>query len=310
MGTIRNIQHSSSGEKKIHPLKKFILAVAVVVTTVTVYVFYSPTGNRAVYGNKVSTYITTEQGRKSEVAWLVKQGFNTYAGYGMSSYIKSNPAWVQDFVLKCRRAGIADVGFIYGYESTVLTDLDKYQKNCPNDSMKFSHVVSEIEQYQSDGDRPKFYKTIRLVSDWCLANKVKRYIYQGWPNQIDVDSIVKYSDRTYLHAYGVYSNYSDVGSWIYGYSKSRMASYATSVVKIHGDTSTYQYSIMMLYSCENPDQTRTQFGYKYFLTSTVENLHQKFLTYNTIHMPSTVKKRVQISGSVLFVEDQYKKIKP
>lgn len=291
-------------------VRKITIIAALAGSAIGVYIWYSPTGNKAVYGNKVSTYITTEAGRKAEVAWLVKNGFNTYAGYGMSSYLKSNPSYVQDFVLRCRRAGILDVGFIYGSESTVLNELDKYQKSCPNDSMKFSHVVSEIEQYQSGVDRPKFYNTIRVVYQWCQKNKLKAYIYQGWLNEVDADSIVAYSDRIYLHAYGVYSNYSDAGSWVHGYTKSRALSLANSYEKKMGNKEG-KYSMSMLYSCENPDPTKTQFGYKYFLTKTVDQLQSAYLWYTSTHtVPSIVGKRIEVAGSVLFVEDQYKKIKP
>lgn len=291
---------------KRNPLSESVIAIAVsaVIAVAAVVMWFQPTGNRIVYGNKVSTYITTEAGRKAEVAWLVRQGFNGYCGYGISSYCKNNPTWVQDFVLKMRRAGLKDIGFIYGSESEVLTTLDAYQKSCPNDSMKFSFVVSEIEQYQSTGNRPAFYKTIRLVSDWALAKGVKRVVYQGWPNQADCDSIVKYTDRMFLHAYGVYSNSSDVGSWVTGYTKGRMAMVADSKLRIKGTAG--KYSVATIYSCENPDQAKTQFGYKYFLTHSVEELQNKFLTYFNLNAPASTKTQLEMAGSVLFVEDQFK----
>ena len=114
MGTIRNITPKS--ESKFSLKKKLSIAAALAAIAAATYFFYTPTGHRSVYGNKVSEYITTEAGRKAEVAWLVKKGFNAYVGYGVREYLVSNPAWVQDFVLKCRRAGIRDVGFVYGSE--------------------------------------------------------------------------------------------------------------------------------------------------------------------------------------------------
>ncbi len=297
-----------SGDK-ISSIKKYSVVAALAAIAGIAYFFYSPTNHRSIYGNKVSEYITTEAGRKAEVAWLVKHGFNSYVGYGMREYLLTNTPAVQDFVLRCRRAGIRDVGFVYGSESSVLNELDKYQKRCTNDSTKFSFVVSEIEQYQSDGNRPKFYTTLRVVSNWCLTNKVKRYVYQGWPNQADCDSIVKYSDRVYLHAYGQYDKYSDPGAWIYGYTKTRMGMFASSKRKIRG-TAGEDYNITILYSCENPDQTKTQFGYKYFLTKSVGELNGSFDSYYKFNAPASTKDDIQIGGWVLFVEDQFKKIKP
>ncbi|HRC11219.1 MAG TPA: hypothetical protein PLI67_11370 [Niabella sp.] len=307
MGTIRNITPKS--ESKFSLKKKLSIAAALAAIAAATYFFYTPTGHRSVYGNKVSEYITTEAGRKAEVAWLVKKGFNAYVGYGVREYLVSNPAWVQDFVLKCRRAGIRDVGFVYGSESSVLNELDKYQKRCTNDSTKFSFVVSEIEQYQSDGNRPKFYTTLRVVSAWGLQNKVKRYVYQGWPNQADCDSIVKYSDRVYLHAYGKYHTSTDVGAWIYGYTKGRTAMFADSKKRMRGESGE-DYNTTIIYSCENPDPTKTQFGAKYFLTKSVGELNGSFDTYYKLHAPASTKDNIQIGGWVLFVEDQFKKIQP
>jgi len=268
-------------------------------TTVKVPIYGVPSTNiSGIYGNKVSTYLLTDAGRKAEIAWLKKNGLNSYCGYGVSDYLSSNKSDVQKFVLELRRNGINDVGLIYSSSSTVTSKLDAYQKSCTNDSMKFNFVVSEIEQYNT-GERAAFYSTIKTVSDWCVKNNVNRRCYQGWPNQADCDSIVKYTDRMYLHAYGVYSNYTYPGSWAQGYTKSRVLMLSNSAVKFNK-----KYNVEIIYSSENPDQSKTQFGYKYYLTHKWDDVHTQFLTYY-VQRPNIV-----MGGYVMFVENQMKVIKP
>ena len=251
-----------------------------------------------IYGNKVSSYLLTDAGRKAEIAWLLKNGFNSYCGYGVSDYLSSNRSDVQKFVLELRRNGFKEVGFIYSSSSTVTSKLDAYQKSCTNDSMKFDFVVSEIEQYNT-GERASFYTTIKSVSDWCIKNNVKRYCYQGWPNQADCDSIVKYTDKMYLHAYGVYSNYTYPGSWAQGYTKGRVSMLSASAIRYNK-----KYKIDIIYSAENPDLAKTQFGYKYYLSHNWNTVHTSFLTYYV------ARPNIEMGGYIMFVENQMKVIKP
>lgn len=269
-------------------------------TLVKVPIYGSQSTNiSGIYGNKVSSYLLSETAQIAEIAWLKKNGFNSYCGYGVSDYLSSHKALVQSFVLKLRRAGFKEVGFIYSSASTVTSKLDAYQKSCTNDSMKFDFVVSEIEQYNT-GERTAFYNTIRTVSDWCVKNNVKRYCYQGWPNQADCDSIVKYTDKMYLHAYGVYSNYTYPGSWVQGYTKGRVAMLSASAIKYNK-----QYNIDIIYSTENPDISKTQFGYKYYLTHNWDEVHVQFKYKYYVK-----KDNINMGGYIIFVENQAKIIKP
>lgn len=259
--------------------------------------FYNGTSYMGLYQNKISSWITTPAGRQKEAEW-VKKNFNSVSIYGVDgSYLSSatNRANVRDYILRLRRLGIKEVGYVYS--SASFSYLDTYMKES-TDSSRFNVLLSEIEQYNT-GDRVGFAKNLSAARDYAVKNNMKSKCYQGWPTQADCDTIAKYCDGVELHAYGQYDKYSNVGSWCYGYCKTRLGMFDVSFSKV-GKVGEFH----LLVSTENPDQTKTQFGYKYFLTHAIGSCYTSFAAYAPKY------KNINYVGQQTFVEDQYKVINP
>ena len=270
---------------------------------------FRETGNKGLYDNGVSGFITTNEKRQARANWVARQGFNQYACYGMSEYMKTNPSWVADFITKLRANGIPDIGFIYSKSSSVTGTLDTYQRNQISETTKFSFIVSEIEQYNT-GLVTEFYNIIKITSNYALVNNLTRCIYQGWPSQADMNKIVKYSDRMFLHAYGRYDLKADVGKWAFSYQSGRFNQIHKAIDLLTGDAGTTKYSVQTIFSTENPDTTKTQFGAKYFKRNTWEEPYSLFIGGWNSAATAAMKRRITIAGSVLFVGGQAIKIKP
>ncbi len=288
------------------------VAAAALALAVSVLIWYKPTGNRGVYDNKPNTFMTDSASIRKEVDWIKKNGFNSYCSYGMSDYISSKPNLVRYLNLLLRRVGISDLGYIYS-NPDFISKLEKFQKSCANDSMKFSFIISEYEQYQKDKSRPVFYSMIRTTSTWAHKMGMKSYVYQGHPNLTDVDTIVRYADRVYQHAYREYDKYgSKVGDDIFGYVDSKLEAYGASYHK-QFPNSKNKFSYMIIYSTEgNPGPpVETKFGYKYFLTHGWGDAHKAFQNYMMLRKDiPNIKNYTQDSGYQIFVGSQAKKIKP
>lgn len=282
---------------------------AVVISSVAIiyHFFFVSVNYSGVYGNKVSTWLSTETGRQGEVSWLTKNKINSIDLYGVDgSYLNSvsNQNNVKLFALSFRRSGGQEMGFVISNISS-LTYLDKYQKTA-TDSTRFNVVVTEIEQYQSGANRIAFYDNIRGADKYCHSNNMRLFVYQGWPNQADCDSIAIHADGVYLHAYGAYDKQTNLGAWLYGYSSSRIAMFALSYKKI-GKISQNK----LLVSWETPDQTKTQFGYKWATTHAAFNdIFPIFYSYYSSHANADMSKYFPYIGVQHFVEDQMKTEKP
>jgi hypothetical protein len=281
-------------------------AVAIIVST---YKWITPTGNNGLYG-KVGSWIKTPEGRLNQAKWLMKNGFNDYAAYGMSDYLYSNPAAVADFILQYRRLGGKDVSLIYGKASTVTIDLDYYHRTIKNDSSRFSSVAMEYEQYQKDMSRPVFYTMLPLVWKYCKINKLYSWIYQGWPDQPDCDSIAKYADGVWLHSYIKMDKYSNVGDALYGYQKTRLGMFAISGSKIKK-----QLRMRLLTSNENPDslnaktgKVNEQFGWKYYTKNSVTSAINSFQNKWNLSATPLMKQWLKPDGGQLFYEPFQKRI--
>ena len=292
------------------PLKQIAVGVGIVAASIFGYNYFSkPTGNKGMYDNKPATFMTTEKAQNKNVDWVVRAGMNQYACYGMADYMDSSPTLVSNYLLKLRRKGVKDIYFIYSKSSSVIGTLDSYQKKQVNDSCKFSGTLSEIEQYNT-GKRIEFYATIKTVYQYNQKHGLTSAVYQGHFNQADIDTIIKYTDRLFNHAYLEYDKKKDLGGAIYGYQSSRFNSIVIAMDKKYPKDLTKQYNVQTIFSCENPDQSLTQFGFKYFLTHTWEDPYSEFIGYWNFHATADMKRRIQLGGSMLFVGEQAKKIKP
>ena len=295
------------------PLKKISAALAIIAAaTFGTYYFYKPTGNKGLYDNKPATFIPNDKAQNKNVAWVTYGAkFNEYACYGMGDYMDSSPTLVSNYILKLRRNGVNDIYFIYSKAASVTGTLDSYQKKQTNDSCKFSGTLSEIEQYNT-GKRIEFYNTIREVYNYNQKNNLKSAVYQGHFNQPDIDTIIKYTDRLFNHAYLEYDKQKDLGGAVFGYQKSRFNAIVIAMDKKYPNDKTKKYNVETIFSCENPDQTKTQFGFRYFNNKnhSWEDPYSEFIGYWNLHATADMKRRIQLGGSMLFVGEQAKKIKP
>jgi hypothetical protein len=288
------------------------IATAIATLATIIFLWYKPVGNKGLYDNKASTFMIDSASIDKEVAWVKKNGFNSYCSYGMSDYISSKPSLVRYLNRQLRRAGISDIGFIYS-SPDFISKLEKFQNSCASDSMKFSFINSEYEQYQKGKSRPFFYSMIRITSTWAHKNGIKSYVYQGHPDLTDVDTIVHYADRVYQHAYREYDKYgSKVGDDVFGYVDSKLEAYGASYHK-QFPNSKDRFSIMLIYSTEgNPaPPAETKFGYKYFLTHDWGDAHKAYQKYLSLRtgIPN-IKNYTLDAGYQIFVGSQAKKIKP
>lgn len=273
---------------------KLITAALAVTATVATYFYVSkPTGFKGFYDNDMSSYLGIPAKEDAQIAWHVKNGDNSIAGYGFGDRVGSSTSRpkIANYIRKCKRKGIR-VGFIYSSTST-LADLDYYQRTQTSDSTKFDFVVSEIEPYNS-GDYAGFYKTIRAFSDWAKKQspRVERCIYMGWPSAEAWDSIITNSDRTYLHAYLQPDRMTGAG--IRGYTKGRTGVIANIVNAKYASNTSIKYNIVLIFSNE------PSFSYNYFKTNSWDKPFTDFVSYYNSNATTTEKNRLVFGGRQIF----------
>lgn len=255
------------------------------------------------YDNDMGSYLGIAAKEDAQIAWHVKNGDNSIAGYGFGDRITSTSKWPQiaNYIRKCKRKGI-DVGFIYSSTAT-LSSLSAYQAAQPTDSTKFKFIVSEIEPYNS-GDYAGFYKTIRAFSEWAKKQtpKVERCIYMGWPTAECWDSIIINSDKTYLHAY--LQPDLMTGAGIRGYTRSRTTTISNIVNAKYASNPSFKYKIAIIFSCE------PSFAYNYFKTNTWDKPYADYVSYFNSAATTTEKNRIQLSGRQIFKSSHGIQLKP
>lgn len=281
-------------------------AVATLTVSVWLYLNFSPVNYAGMYGNYPATYIYTEAGQKEEVTWLKKNNINSFVSYRLASVIKNSTAVVRNFALMLRRNGITQFGVAYS-DASIIPLVDTYNKSCTNDSMKINILFTEYEQYQSGQSRPFFYSLIRQVGNYCKANHITHIPYQGWPSQTDMDSIRVNSSAVALHCYRRHDLTTYVGGDAYGYLSTRLSMAAQANVNTR---SIEKFPVLIIYSVENPDSTKTQFGAKYFKENAFNGVHTALRTTYATRATTLMKDNIILGGYQIFVEDQAKKIKP
>lgn len=277
--------------------------IAVLATVATLVYINRPTGHKGFYDNDMGSYLGIAAREDAQIAWHVKNGDNSIAGYGFGDRITSTSKWSQiaNYIRKCRRKGI-DVGFIYSSTST-LSSLDAYQKAQTSDSTKFRFIVSEIEPYNT-GDYAGFYKTLRAFSDWAVKQspRIERCVYMGWPSAECWDSIMSNSDRTYIHCYLPSTRMS--GSAQYSYLKSRLNTQANIIARKQASNTSFKYNDVVIYSNES------DFYGTYFATHTWDQPFSDLQTYFNASADSIVKKRIQLGGRQIFKSSLGMQIRP
>lgn len=273
-------------------------AVAAIAVVATLFVrFGVSTGVKGFYVNEYGTITASSTARQSAASWVQRQGCNLVAVYGATSDMAttSGRAKVSDLVLRYRRAGVRSIGYPYGSSSGVVNNLNGYNK-AVTDSAKFDFVVSEIEPYNT-GDYAGFYKSLREASNWCKANGLQSAVYMGWPSEAAWDSIARNANRVYLHCYRPSTGLS--GSSQYGYCKNRLQTLAAKCKAIGKRT-----SVVIIYSCE-PD-----FSYTYFQSNSWWKPIEDFKAAWNASATADMKQWLSIDGTMVFVSEFGKQIKP
>lgn len=281
------------------------IGAVAIISTLMVALFvsrwYQPTNYKGMYCNDLTTVMASASSRQADVDWQVRNSSNEVAWYGMDSYITSSSHYtaIADYNLRARRKGIKSIGFIYS-STGCLTAFDNFQKSQTNDSCKFSQVASEIEQYASGGNRPLFYSTLRTWCNYSQTNNIESVCYQGWPTQTDVDTIVRYTTRTFLHCYRPNPSASD----FWGYTNGRLKLFQNTWTKYHPTDTTAKYNIVIIYSDE------AAFSGTYFKTHAWDDAHALFTTGFNLYAPSAMKNRILIGGRQIFTSKLAKVTKP
>lgn len=265
-----------------------------VFASVGAYFGYLSSNVRGFYnnGDNFSTVIK----RDSCVDWNKRQGNNSVAFYNVSTPITGSPANVADLNIKLRRKGITEIGFPYGSANGV-DRVGKYNASV-KDSARFSFLITEIETYGPNAVPSEvLFSGLRKADSLAKAQKLKRASYIGWQSQSELDSIVKYCDRIYVHCYRP-SDKVD-GASQYGYVASRLATIAAIAAR-YGKV----VEIVIIYSCE------TEFYYTYFTAHSWDDPLVAFKNYYLTHATIQMQKQLKITGRMIFVSDIAKTIKP
>lgn len=268
--------------------------------------FYQPTGIQAFYDNDLKNHIETNEVRAAQIAWLEKNHCNALDIYGADSYIgtTAHDNNMAAYLDSLEAHGIKSKGFVYS-STSAISKLRNFQNKYRMQS-RFTRVVMEEEPYNT-GNYAKFYADLQAWDKFLDSMKMEHDIYVGWETQAAFDSMVVHGCRIYIHAYGKYDTYSNVGAWIYGYCKTRFNMIADTHRRFPLLPKTNEITLL---SCENPDPSKTQFGYKYFTTHDWWTPQGSFLTYWTLNASSALKAAFINGGSMIFVTQQAKQIKP
>lgn len=276
---------------------------AVAAAVATIFYVSKPTGFKGFYDNDMGSYLGIPAAEDKQIAWHVKNGDNSIAGYGFGDRIttSSGRSKIATYIRKCKRKGIK-VGFIYSSTYT-LPYLDIYQKAQTSDSTKFDFIASEIEPYNS-GDYATFYTCIREFSNWAKKQtpRVERVIYMGWPHAQAWDSIITNSDRTYLHAYLQPDRMTGAG--IRGYTKGRTGVIANIVNTKYAGNPSIKYNIVIIFSCE------TSFSYNYFKTNSWDKPFNDYQSYFNSNATTVEKNRLTLGGRQIFKSSIGMQLKP
>lgn len=292
-------------EKK-NSFKKRAIAVTtgVVATIASVVYFTAPkvAEFKGVYCNDLSTFIGNDALTDTKAKEYKRKGFNAIVFYHAANYMggTSNRAKLSKVITIFKRNGFKEIGLPYSAKSEL--DLLKSYNSLVSDSGRFNEIITEYEQYNT-GNKSYFYALLKTGKEFATTYSMKADCYQGWLDAQDMDTIAKYTDRLFLHAYRQHDKYGrNAGNDCYGYMKSRIAMSVSTAKKI---STTYKQKIVFIYSAENKVATATQFGYKYFQQYPVDTLQSWTKNSFTRLADSTTKARTEITGSMIFATSDY-----
>lgn len=276
-------------------MKKALQLTAFVGSIVAISYFSITKDLKGFYDNELSRYLTSSKAQDSLFTWHKKNGDNSIAWYGVDGVIGSaaNRNYVRDLILKQRRNKIPSA--VYIYSSSSIGAFDMYQSTV-SDSSKFNEVISEIEPYQ-DGQYSAFYSAINTYSAYAKSKGLLSSVYMGWPTAACWDSIVRLTDKIYLHCYLPSSRMN--GASMYSYCSTRLK-----VIADCAKRRNKKANVVIIFSCE------PAFAYDFFRTNEWNKAFELFKA--GWYQSSTAEERtwITLAGRKIFVSQYGRLARP
>ena len=248
------------------------------------------------YGHYNNTLDDALSNPTSELTWMGNNRISP-TGFDKTTLYISNakvndpnfPAAVLGSYLKKVSLGIA-YSTIWEVDNAIA-----YNNRQTDTRKKLVHTVSEYE-FWNNGNVAGFRMLIQAVRTKTTAAGLKSYVYWGWGTE--TDTIVQYSDGSYLHCYRTTAQALTKDD-LYKYCKSRLTTLAASAKK-YGKI----HSVSIIFSDE------PAFMYDFFKTRTWLSAYTIFMeSYNRL-ATSDMKQWLTMDGMQLFVSKYSKMIKP
>ena len=256
---------------------------------------------QAHYLNGLSAWFYNGTSQDNMIKWLLSNGDNRVYIYGIDGVLTSNYSLAARFNDSCSAHNI-ETYFVWSRPTSVTTDLANFQKAQTKQSSKFDGVISELEPYNNTVSYTLFWSYSRSVYNYTKANGIQSGVYVGWHTQQSTDSIVTTYDFVNLHCYVQPVNMTS-STYLYGYTKSRMEMFASSVSRLLPNKT---FPVTIIFSDE------TAFAFSYY-QSTKGNFALPFTTYSSgfnIGASAIVKSKLILKGSTTFVSSYSLQIKP
>jgi len=248
------------------------------------------------YGQYNNTLDDVLSNPTSEINWM---GINRIAPSGFAKHnlyisnTKVNSSGFPGAVLGCYLKKI-NLGVAYSSIGEVDNAI-AYNKRQTDFRKKLTHTVSEFE-YWNNGDIAGFKALIASVRAKTTAAGLKSYVYWGWGSE--TDTIVQYSDGSYLHCYRTTAQ-ANTKDDLYKYCKSRLTLLAASAKKL-GKI----HSVSIIFSNE------PAFMYDFFKTKAWLDAYAIFMeSYNRL-ATADMKQWLIMDGMQMFVSKYAHLIKP
>lgn len=256
------------------------------------------------YNNTLDNVIGDLTKAKADIDWCIRNRVNTGENYltlYASRSILSHPNF--PVVVKYAKANKIHIGFAYDTVNKVDAII-AYNKTQPLEG-KITHVITEYEPYNGvPGGYPEMTLLLQACYPKLKAAGIISGVYMGWPLDTYWDTIVKYCDQIFLHAYLKSSNMTETGIW--GYTKGRLTAIGDACVR---QNKTLQINI--IYSAESlAFGAGNEFAGQWFKTNSWWKAQQLFMSAWDKKASSILKSRIRATGCYIFDTEWAMQSKP